>query len=165
MSDSFLQRFYPMPLILRPDPTIAADLIDTPVDFHRMVVRIAELYGDLATGPAAALKIDLNLIRAQAITSAYNFGECGNFKGEVMQLFVRRLALAGANQRQAMMVCIAAQKNHSARHHCLRVNIGNFEAQHLGVKSGGFFQVADLQDYMTELADVKIHPWRRSHVL
>src|SRR5688572_22547877 len=165
MSDSFLQRFHTMPFILRPDPTIAADLIDAPVNFHRVVVRIAKLYGDLATGPAAALKIDLNLIRTQAITSADNFGECRNFKGEVMQLFVRRLALAGADQGQAMMVRVAAQKNHPARHHCFRVNIGNLEAQHLGVKSGGFFQVADLQDYMTELADVKIHPWRRSHAL
>src|SRR5688500_15591314 len=97
MSDSFLQRFHTMPFILRPDPTIAADLIDAPVNFHRVVVRIAKLYGDLATGPAAALKIDLNLIRTQAITSADNCGECRNFKGEVMQLFVRRLALAGAD--------------------------------------------------------------------
>ena len=165
MGDSFLQRFYPVPLILRPDPTIAADLIDTPVDFHRMVVRIAEFYGDLAAGPAAAFKIDLNLIGAQAITGPDDFGECRDLKCEVMQLFVGGLSFAGADQRQAMMVCIAAQKNHPARHHCLRVNIGNFEAQHLGIKSGGFFQVADLQDYVTELADVKIHPLRRSHAL
>jgi hypothetical protein len=84
MSDSFLQRFHTMPFIFRPDPTIAADLIDAPVDFHRMVVRIAELYGDLATGPASSLKIDLNVIGAQAITSPDNFGECRDFKGEVM---------------------------------------------------------------------------------
>jgi hypothetical protein len=107
----------------------------------------------------------LNLIGAQAITSADNFGECGNFKGEVMQLFVRRLAYAGADQRQAMMVRIATQENHPARHHCFRVNIGNFETQHFGVKSSGFFQVADLQHDMTELADVKLHSLRRSHAL
>ena len=165
MRDSFLQRFHPMPLILRPDATIAADLIDTPVDFHRMVVRIAEFYGDLTTSPAASFKIDLNLIGAQAITSPDNFGQCGNFKGEVMQLFVRRSSLAGADQRQAMMVGIAAQKNHPARHHCFRVNVGNFEPQYLGVKSGGFLQVADLQHDMTEFTDMKVHSLRRIHAL
>jgi hypothetical protein len=154
-----------VPLILRPDPTIAADLIDTPVDLHGMVVRIAEFYSDLAAGPPAALEINLNMIGAQAITGPDDFGECRDFKCEVMQLFISGLSFAGADQRQAMMVCIAAQKNHSAWHHCLRVNIGNIEAQHLGVKSGGFFQIADLQDYMTELADMKIHPLRRSHAL
>ena len=163
--DSFLQRFYPVPLILRPDSTIAADLIDTPVDFHRMVVRIAEFYGDLAAGPAAALKIDLNLIRAQAITGPDDFGECRDFKCEVMQLFVRGLSFAGADQRQAMMVCVAAQKNHPARHHRFGINIGDSQAEHLGVKSGGFLQVTDLQDDMTELADMKVHSVRRIHVL
>jgi hypothetical protein len=154
-----------MPLILRPDPTIAADLINAPVNFHRMVVRIAELYGDLATGAPASFKIDLNLIGAQTITSPDDFGECRDFKGEVMQLLIGGLALAGTDQRQAMMVRVAAQENHSARHHCLRVNVGDFEAEHLSVKRSGFFQVPDLQHDMAELADVKIHSFGRSHAL
>jgi len=165
MSDSFLQRFHTMPFILRPDPTIAADLIDAPVDFHRMVVRIAELYGDLATGPAASFKIDLNVIGTQAITSPDNFGERRDFKCKVMQLLVCRLPFSGADQCQAMMVRVAAQENHAARHHRFGINVGDSQAEHLGVKSSGPFQVADLQHDMTEFIDMKVHSVRRIHAL
>jgi hypothetical protein len=81
----------------------------------------------------------------------------------MVQFPVRVFPIAGADQRQTVMVRIAAQKDHTSRHHFLGVDVGHFETQHLGVKSGGFFQVAHLQDDVAELADMKIHSLRGRH--
>ena len=60
------------------------------------------------------------------------------------------------------MIRIAAQKDHPARHHLFRVDIGHFEAQHSGIEGGGFFEVGYLQDDMAQLADMKVHSlWGR----
>jgi hypothetical protein len=64
-----------------------------------------------------------------------------------------------------VMVRIAAQKDHPAGHHLFGVDIGHFETQNLGVKVGGSFQVAYLQDDMTQLADMKVHSLRGRHAL
>jgi hypothetical protein len=62
-----------------------------------------------------------------------------------------------------MMVRMAAQKNHAARHHLFRVDIGDSKAQYLGVESGGSFEVAYPQDNMAELGDMKVHSLGRRH--
>jgi hypothetical protein len=56
-----------MPFTGGPDPAIAADLIDAPVNFQRMIIRVAKLHGDLATGAAPAFEVDLRPMRAQAV--------------------------------------------------------------------------------------------------
>ena len=137
-----------MPLIGWTHATVAADLVDSPVDLHAMIIRVAEFNGNLTAGAAAALEIDLYVVGAQAITRANNLREGRNLEGEVVQLPVAGLSLCGADQSQTVMIRVTAQKNHASRHHLVRINVGNFEAENLSVKGGGSFQVAYLQDDM-----------------
>ena len=51
-----------LPLARRTDMTVAADLVDAPVDFEAVIVRIAEFDSDLTAGATAAGKIDLRTV-------------------------------------------------------------------------------------------------------
>ena len=102
---------------------------------------------------------------AQSIPRPDHLAERRNFEGKVMQLLVCGLSIARTDQGEAVMVRIAAQEYHPAGHHGFGVNVGNLKAEHLGVKGCRFFQVADLQDDMAELADMKIDSSRRNHAL
>src|SRR5277367_4303639 len=48
----------PLPLGGRANLSVAADLVDAPIDFEPVIVRVAEFDRELATGAAAALEID-----------------------------------------------------------------------------------------------------------
>ena len=84
MCNSFVERFYAMPLVRWPHAAVAADLIDTPVNFERMIVRVAKLHGDLTAGAAAAFKVDLGAAFTQAIARAKDFAERRHLESEVM---------------------------------------------------------------------------------
>jgi hypothetical protein len=70
VGDGFFQRFYAVPLAGRTHPAIAADLIDAPVDFQGVIIRIAKLDGNLTAGAATSLEIDFRVVSAQTIPSA-----------------------------------------------------------------------------------------------
>src|SRR6516164_11843084 len=59
-----------LPLARRAHVTVAADLIDAPVDLKPMIVRIAEFDGDLTAGAAAAGEVDLRAMPAQMVVRA-----------------------------------------------------------------------------------------------
>ncbi len=67
-----------------PHAAVAADLIDTPVNFQRMIVRVAKLHGDLTAGAAAAFKVDLGAAFTQAIARVQDFAERRHLESEVM---------------------------------------------------------------------------------
>ncbi len=85
IGDGFVQRLYAVPFVRRPDMAVAADLIDTPVDFQGVVVRVAELDGDLTAGAAPSFKVDLGAVLLQPVAGAQHFAEGRDFEGEVMQ--------------------------------------------------------------------------------
>lgn len=94
IGDGLLQRFYAIPLVGRPHAAIAAHLIDAPVNFQRVVVRVAKFHGDLAAGAPPAFKIDFSTVFAQAVAGVQNFGEGRNFEGKMVQFSMRGLSIA-----------------------------------------------------------------------
>jgi hypothetical protein len=52
------------------------------------------------------------------------------------------------------MVGVAAQKHHAARHHLLRVGVGDLEPEHLGVKEGRALDVSYIDDDMPQFPDL-----------
>src|SRR5919108_4328784 len=163
IGDGFVQGFRAAPLVRRTNSAIAPDLIDSPIDFNAVIIGVAELDCYLTAGAPASFEVYFDGVRAQAIARADNVDKSRHLKGKVMQLFITGLPFAGADQRQTMMIGIAAKKNHSARHHLLGIDVRNFEAQDPRIKCSGFFEIAHLQDYMAQLGDMKIHSCRRSH--
>ncbi len=69
-----------VPFVGRPHAAVAADLIDAPVNFQRMIIRVAKLDGDLAAGAAPAFEVDLGAAFAQAIARAQDFARVGTSK-------------------------------------------------------------------------------------
>ena len=108
IGNRFFERFYAMPLVCRAHAAVAPDLIHTPINFQRMIVRIAKLHGDLTAGAPAAFKVDLSAAFTQAIARAKDFGERRHLESEVMQFSIRVLAVTGSDESKAMMVCVAA---------------------------------------------------------
>ena len=83
-----------------------------------MAVGVEELDRDLAAGAAAALEGELGAVLLQVIAGAEHLVERGELEGEMMQALVRRrIGRAVADQRQAMVIAVAAQEHHAARHH------------------------------------------------
>ena len=74
---------------------------------------------------------------------------------DVMQLALLRRRGHAADERDAMVIWIAAHEHHAARHHVLGIDVGDLESQHLRVELRGLAQVARPQDDVTELADPK----------
>jgi hypothetical protein len=81
----FFQRSYAVPLIGRTHAAVAADLIDTPVDFQGMIIGIATLHGDLATGASPAFEVDLRAVRTQAIAGADDLCQGRDLESEMVQ--------------------------------------------------------------------------------
>jgi len=59
IGNRFFERSYAMPLVCRAHAAVAPDLIHTPINFQRMIVRIAKFHRDLTAGAAPAREIDL----------------------------------------------------------------------------------------------------------
>ena len=72
-----------------------------------MIVRVAKFDGDLATSTPSPFKVDLSAAFTQAIARAQDFGERRHLESEVMQFSIRVLAVTGADESKAMMVCVA----------------------------------------------------------
>ena len=162
----------PLPLGGRADSTIAADLVDAPIDFEPMIVGVAEFDRKLAAGAAAALEIDLDAMPAQMVASPYHFVEGRDLKGNVVQLDILRRRIRRTDKRDAVMVGVAAQKHHAARHHLLGIDVGDLEPQHLGIEPRRTFDILHIEHDMPDLADAErqtVRPlrpqpfyWRRS---
>src|SRR5882724_7105839 len=75
IGDRLRQALRTLPLGRRAGATVAADLVDPPIDLEAVAVRIAELDGDLAAGPAAALEIDGDALGAQVIARSQHLVE------------------------------------------------------------------------------------------
>src|SRR5690242_20252446 len=56
IGDGFVEGFNAVPLVCRPYAAVAPDLVDTPVNFQRIIVRIAKFHRDLASGAASDRK-------------------------------------------------------------------------------------------------------------
>jgi hypothetical protein len=128
-----------------------------------MIIRIAKFDRDLTTGAATPFEVDFCIRRAQTVARAEDLGKGRHFERKMVQLAIGILPIAGADQSQTMMICIATQKHHAAGHHVFRVYIGYLEPEHLCVEFGGSFEIAYLEYDMADLADMKIHSLRRSH--
>ena len=120
-----------------------------------MVVGVAEFDGELAAGAPASLEIDHNPVPPQVIARPDDLVEVGDFEGDMVELDIFGRPRHRADQCDAVMVGIAAQEGHAARHHLLRIDVGNLEAQHLGIKPHRARDIAHVDHDMANLADVK----------
>ena len=66
-----------MPFIRWTDAAVAADLIDAPVYFQRMIVWIAKLDRDLTSGSAPAFEVDLGATLSEAIACGDHLAQGG----------------------------------------------------------------------------------------
>ena len=87
-----------------------------------MAVGIEELDRDLAAGAAAAFVGDPGALRLQVIAGAKHLVETRELEGEMMQALAIGVALV-ADQRQAMVIAVAAQEHHAARHHRAGIDV------------------------------------------
>ena len=93
----FFQRSDAVPLVGWTHPAVAADLIDAPIDFQRVIVGVAKLDGDLAAGAAAPFEIDSRAVGPQAVARPYDLGERGNLERQMVQLAIGISPLARAD--------------------------------------------------------------------
>src|SRR5262245_17469880 len=98
------------------DPAVGPDLIDAPVDLQVIAVRVPKFHGNLASGPPPSLEDDRNASLSQPLPRLEDLVECGHLEREVVEAARRSLDCA-ADQRDAVMVGVAAEEHHAARHH------------------------------------------------
>ena len=63
------------------------------------------------------------------------------------------------------MIGVAAQEHHAARHHLLGIDVGDLEAQHLGIEPHRALDIAHIEHDMADLADAERQPAGRSNCL
>ena len=143
---------------------VAADLVDAPIDFEPVVVRVAELDRELAAGAPAALEIDRDPVPAQMVARPHDIVEAADLEGDVVQLDILGRRRGRADEGDAVMVAVAAQKHHAARHHLLGIHVGDQEAQHLGVEPGRALDLLHIEHDMPDLADTERQPLRPLHL-
>src|SRR5215470_4456676 len=107
IGDSRFQSSDSFPFARRPDITVAANLVQSPVDFEAMAVGVEKLHGDLTTRPAPPFKRDRGTLFAQPLAHVEDLGHRSNLESDVMQLCMARLPRAGADQRNRMMIGMA----------------------------------------------------------
>src|SRR5215813_14894368 len=95
-----------LPFAGRADAPVAADLIDAPVNFQAVIVRIAKLYGDLTTSPAAAGEINFDPVPAQMVVGSHDFVKGRNLKGDVVEVGIRGRFLPRPHERDPVMIGI-----------------------------------------------------------
>jgi hypothetical protein len=88
-----------------------------------------------------------------------------HLEGHVMLAAGRFRFGTGAEQRDAVMVAIAAEEHGATRHHVVTVDVRNAETQRLRVELRGAFQVLHVKRDMPDLADTKRHAYRPGKVL
>ena len=131
--------------------------------------RAASLRG---TGAGTQANLDsavsaLRVAEARVVTSQTRLDRRKGFApiaGSIQQIYFREgemvQALVGAgiggavaDQGQAMMVAVAAQEHHAARHHRAGIDVRHLEAQHLGVEAPGTVEISHIDDRMADLAN------------
>ena len=93
------------------------DTVHAPADFQVVAVGILEFDGDLLAGTAAPLEMQRHAVPMQMVAGFKYFLDRSNLKGEVMQFAITYLARTAANQGNAVVIIIAADKSHTAGHH------------------------------------------------
>ena len=135
---------------------LGPDLVDIPVDLEVIPIRVPEFQGNLAPGTPAALEDDGHVVLPQPGPRAEHLVHRAHLEGEVIE--AAALAHRGpADEGHAVVVGIAAEKDHAARHHGVRVAIADLEAQHLGVKAQRRLQIGDVQHDMPDLPQLELH--------
>src|SRR5215471_17802788 len=113
-----------------------------------MIVRIAELNRDLTASAPPSFEIDLGVEFSQALARVQHFAKSRYFESQMMQLSIGVFAVAGADEREAVMVGMTAQKYHAAGHHFFRVDIRHLEAHDLGIEIRSALEIGDFQDHV-----------------
>ena len=94
------------------------------------------------------------------VARAHHLVEGRDLEGEVIELDIRRLGRHRADQRHAVVIRVAAQEHHAARHHLLGIDVGNAKPQHLDIEPRRALDIADIQDDVPDLADLERQPAR-----
>ena len=100
-----------------------------------MAVRIAELDRDLHAGAPAALEMDRHVMLAQMVARAHHLIQGRDLERHMVQAAGAGFAAGRLEQRDAVMVGVAAQEHRAARHHVVAVDVGDLETQHVGVEA------------------------------
>src|SRR5262249_37563243 len=87
----------------------------------------------------------------QVIAGVKHLFEGGELEGEMVQALVL-LGVLAADQRQAVVIAVAAQEHHAARHLAAVVDVGHLEAQHVGVEARRALEVGGEDHGMADLA-------------
>ena len=114
---------------------VTANLVDAPINLKPVTVGVAEFDRDLATGTAAASKVDFCAVLPQMVMCPHDFVQRGDLKGDMVEVRIRRRLPQRADQRDPVMIRVAAQKDHAAGHHLFGINVRNLKAQDLGVEA------------------------------
>ena len=133
-------------------------LVEAPVDFQPVAVRVAEFDGDLGAGAAPALEQDLDAMGLQMGARLQHLVDGGDLERHVMHAGAPRSGirpLAGADQGDAVMVRVAAHEDHAAVHHRVGIDVRDPEAEDAGVEIDRALQVGDVEHDMADLADVE----------
>ncbi len=134
---------------------VAADLIDAPVNLQPVIVRVAEFDRELTSGAPPPDEIYRDPVAAQMVARPDDLVEGCDLKRDVVELDIRRFGLHRADERNAVMVRVAAQEDHAAGHHLFRIDVRNLEAEHLGVESRRALHVAHVENDVSQLADTE----------
>src|ERR1700741_4427594 len=134
---------------------VAADLVDAPVNLQSVIVRIAEFDRELAAGAPPPGEIDVDLMPAQMVTRPDDLVEGCDLESDVVELDIRRFRRHRANERDTVMIRVASQKDHAARHHLFWIDVRDLEAEHLGVEACRPLDVAHVENDVPQLADAE----------
>ena len=76
---------------------VAADLMDAPVNFEPVIVRIAAFDGELTSGAASPDEVYCNPVAAQMVARPDHLVEGGHFECDMIQLDISRFRLHRAD--------------------------------------------------------------------
>src|SRR5712691_1102547 len=154
IGDGVLQRARLTPLARGTRGGIGADLVDVPVDLEVVAVGVPELDRDLAAGPPPPLEDEGNAMLGEPRARPEHLVERPHLEREVVQ--AARVQLRGpAHEGDAVMIGIAAEKDHPARHHAIGIPVADLEAQHFGIEAQGRLEVGDVEHDMTDLSKLE----------
>src|SRR5262249_20629836 len=149
-----LERPRGLPLVGRAYLTRRADLIDAPVDLEIVAVRVAKLHGELAAGAPSAFENDRDVVLAQPGASAKHLVRRADLERKVIQRGALELGRA-ADERDAMVVRVEAEKDHPAGHHAVGIAVADRKAEHVRVEAHRRLEVGDVEDHVAELAQLE----------
>src|SRR5215471_13434522 len=154
IGDGLLQRGRGPPLGRGAHEAACADLIEAPVDFEIIAVGIAKLDGELAARAPAALEDDGHAVLLEPGPRAKHLVGRPHLEGEVIEAAALELRRA-ADERHAVMIRVAAEEDHAARDHAVRIAIAHEQAQHAGVEANGRVEIAHVEHDVTDLGELE----------